>query len=384
MTVSVQVAPALKSLLQISISRRDIGILPLLFVLPFMFYPKVVGGDTQPWILGAAILAFFTFRTDQFIQKRDLSLVVLAVLCVAAYATRTQSMFGLLRNAYTYVAFVVLWLVCARERGDYFPSAIRYTTLIWFSAGVYQFVVVKLGYAIEMGRFMPGRSGVPSLAAEASYYGSLSMVHLMYLLSEKNRRNRIFIACAGASVVLSGSLLAMVLLAFPLRKLSPAVRVVAAIALASFVVGDYYLSSAGLAARLRDITSMGASVQSFVLDASLNMRVGQVYFTLWEHLRSSLLFIGPIDFMAQYNQFAADSGIFLAVGSDYILPAAGEMIYGGGLVALCMLFVVFRRAVGNARGLVAKLERIAFIGACMLNPISLSNIFLIMYMQKQE
>ena len=39
------------------IKRRDIGVIPLLFSFPFMFYPIVLSGDTQLWILSAALIA---------------------------------------------------------------------------------------------------------------------------------------------------------------------------------------------------------------------------------------------------------------------------------------------------------------------------------------
>jgi hypothetical protein len=367
------------------IPKRDLGILPLVLVLPFIFYPKVVEGDTQPWLLSAGLLALLTFRTDEFISRRELPLIALATLCVCIYVFRANSSFALVRNAYTYVTFIVLWIVVGREKGEYLSTGVRIVTIVWFAVGLYQFLIVKLGFSFEMGRYMPGRSGVPSLAAEASYYGSLSMVQLMYLLTERNNgKNGIFIACAAASVVLSGSLLSMVLLVFPLRRLGGRARLVAALLIGIFVLVDYHLSSSGLAARLLDVTSMGANIASIMLDASLNMRIGHVYFTLVHNLWAALTFASPVDFMQQYNQFALESGVFMEVGSDYILPALGEMIYGAGFVAVLLMVMILREAVRGARSGMDVLERLAFILACMLNPISISNIFLVMYMRSTE
>jgi hypothetical protein len=71
--------------------------------------------------------------------------------------------------------------VCRREQGEFFPSAVRLTILIWLAVGLYQYISVALGLPIEIaGRFVEGRSGVPSLTPEPSIYGSLSILHMMY------------------------------------------------------------------------------------------------------------------------------------------------------------------------------------------------------------
>ena len=372
------------SLLQWRIPRRDIGILPLILCCPIMYYPKVVDGDTQPWVLIAGLIALFTFRTEHFVNKRDWPLVILSVLCVGAYAARAEVGFGLLRAAYTYVAFLVLWTVCQRDTGKYLTVAVKATVIVWFAVGILQYVLVHQGIDIGMGRYQPGRSGVPSLTAEASFYGSISMLQLMYLLSLRKPGNRIYIAAASASVVLSGSVLAMLLLIFPLWKLPLKYRFLAAIVLAALVAGDYYLSSAGLGARLVSIGAGGADFGSAALDASLNLRLGNIYFTLVRNLIPSLLMQGPVSFMSQYNSFAHDSGVFIGVESDNILPALGEMIYGSGIIGVALLMVFLKRALEHCRTRRSKFERLVFIFVCMLNPISLSNIFLIMYAQVED
>ena len=365
-------------------SRRDLGIVPLMLSFPIMFYPRVFEGDTQPWVFAAALVALLTFRVDRFATRRDVPLVALALLCIITYAARSGSEFDLLRNTYTYVAFLICWVVCEREDGDYFPIAIKATVVIWFVVGLYQYVLIKLGYSIEFARYVPGRSGVPSLTAEASYYGSMSMLQLMYLLTQKGAKNGVFIACAAASVVLSGSVLAMLLLLFPLRKLRPIYRVGALLVIPLLVVSDYYLSQAGLLGRLQVITSNAPNATSYFLDPSLNLRVGQTYFTLFGNLIPSLFLVGPIDFKTHYNDWAQSSGLFIDTESDYILPALGEMIYGAGLLALALLALLLRRALSNCSTRGAKLERLTFILACMLNPIPISNIFLLVYAESRE
>ncbi len=102
---------------------------------------------------------------------------------------------------------------------------------------------------------------------------------------------------------------------------------------------------------------------------------------MFANLVPSLLLAGPIDFMAQYNSFAASTGVLIPTGTNYILPAIGEMIYGAGILAVLLLFILLKRAQENCATTAAKVEKIAFILACMLNPISISNIFLIAYAQ---
>jgi hypothetical protein len=350
-----------------------------------MYYPKVLDGDTQPWILITALIAFFTFRTDAFINKRDYMLIILSLLSILSYAFRSPFGFDLLRHTYTYLSFLVFWIVCQREKGEYFSLAVKWTVILWFLVGLYQYLSIKMGYQIEpSGRYLEGRMGPPSLTAEASYYGSLSVLQVMYLLSEKNRKNGIYILFATISVLMSGSLLAMLLLLFPLRPLLAKIRIKNFFLLFLIVVGIIYLaSSAGLTSRLDDLTSRGISFSSIFADASLNLRGGHIYFTMFENLITSLLLVGDIDFMSQYNEFAHESGLFIETGSNYILPAIGEMIYGSGIFAIMLLVIFLKRAQESCSTNDEKVEKVFFIISCMLNPISISNIFLIMYVQRK-
>jgi len=359
--------------------------LPLLAALPFMYAPKVLEGDTQPWVLMGALFALFSFRTRRFVRPDDGILIGLASLSFLAYAARSELGLETIRNAYTQITFIVLWVVSRRERGDFFPAAIRLTIVVWLGVGLYQYFSIAFGLPIEIsGRYVEGRSGVPSLTSEPSTYGSLSMIHMMYLLSERKARNNLFIAAAAASVVLSGSLLALVLLVFPLMKLKMRWRVAAALGLALLVVGDGMFTDAGLTARLSSIAADGSGLAASLLDPSLNLRFGHVYFTLFENLSSSLWLTSPVDFMEQYNRFAADSGVFIETGSNFILSAAGELIYGSGIAGALLLFFVIRKARAESSTPGRKLEKTAFIIACMLNPISLSNAFLIIYAQQKD
>lgn len=369
---------------------KDIGIFPLLLSLPFMFLPKVLGGDTQPWVLMAAIIAFATFRFESRVNRTDMVLLVLSLFCVLVYALRSQSEYGLLRHTYTFSAFLVFWVVCRREKGDYFPMAVKATIVVWFLVGLYQYLAINIGYEIYIpGRYVGGR-GIPSLAIEPSYYSSISVLQLMYLLFEKKAKNSVFIACVMASVVMSGSLLGMVFLCFPVGKLLLQRRFRILFVLPLLIACDIYLASSQVTVRIRTIMaqmsmapsgsrSITAIASTALNDGSFNLRFGHIYFTLWENLGKSLFFIGPVDFMNQYNEAMEKSERFRNTGSDYILPSLGEKIYGSGLLAVLFFLMFLKESWKTGITKIERLEKIGFVVACMMNPISISNIFLIMY-----
>lgn len=364
---------------------RDVGILPLLATMPFMFFPRVVDGDTQPWILLSGFVALATFRTDQFLRKEDVILVVLSTLCILAYTVRGTLGFDLTRQAYMYLMFLLLWTICRREKGDYFPLAVRTTIVLWFLVGVYQYEMIQLGLQIDFfGRYIAGRSGVPSLTAEPSFYGSLSVLQAMYLLAGNRRSDYPYVCIAVLSVILSGSLLALVLLVFPLIKLPMRFRVGVVVLVSALVMGDYLLSTPGATARLMSIASSGVDFTALLLDPSVNLRLGHIYFTMVVNLVPSLLLLNPVSFMEDYNAFAGTSSLFILTGSNFILPALGEIVYGAGLPGLVLVLVYLRMAGKMSRTLGGKLIKLLFIVACLLNPIQLSNIFLHMYAQRTD
>jgi hypothetical protein len=363
----------------------DLGVLPLMTTLPFMYYPKLLDGDTQPWVLVAGLLALFTFRTARFATPTDMSPILLAIACAGVYAIRSDGGLDVVRAFYTQAAFIVFWLVCRRENNEFFPAAVRLTIVVWLAVGVYQYFALALGWPVEIaGRYVEGRSGVPSLTSEPSTYGSLSMLHMMYLLTRDERKNVPYIAAAAISVVLSGSVLALILLIFPLLKLKARLRMAALIALPALALVDFLFTSAGLTSRLQSIGADGAGLASLLLDPSLNLRVGHLVFTLGANFFDSVLLLSPLGFMDQYNAFAQNSGLFIDTGSDFILPALGELIYGSGIFGLLLLARVLYLAQARSTGSPAKFEKIFFALMCMLNPISLSNFFLVLYLNRRN
>lgn len=366
---------------------RDIGIIPLLVSMPLMYFPKVFDGDTQPWVLIGGIIALLTFRVRMGVLKQDLPLLLLSLACIGAYAIRSTVPRELLRFAFINISFIVLWVVCRREKGDIFPGMIRVTIVVWMLVGLYQYFGTMLGLDVQLfGRFGSGNKGVPSLTAEPSFYGSYSVIQMMYLISEGRKSNRPYILGAAVSVLLSGSLLAILLLGFPVSRLKLRAKVLAfgggiLVLLLGGVLTD------GISARLAVFQNADMSnpffLYSFLIDPSLNLRVGHIYFTLWHNLLPSLTLTTPLQFQDDYNSFAIGSGLFIRTASNFILPSAGEMVYEAGIAGLALIFMIARRGQTLVKTRSAKLFKAAFIVACMLNPVPISAIFFIMYIQKK-
>lgn len=368
----------------LGVPRADLGILPLIIVLPFMFFPRLIDGDTQLWVLLAALVALVSFRVKPFFRSDDGLLLGLSVACALAFAARSLDTFETLRAWYTHLAFLVLWIVCRRERGDYFGTAIRATVVVWLTVGLLQYATVAAGLQIEFfGRYVAGRSGVPSLTPEPSMYGSYSVFHMLYLLAERKQGNNRYVAAAAVSVILSGSVLAMALLIFPFLRLSRRLQVLTLLALPLLVVVDFVVSSSGILARLMSI-STGGSSSGALSDASLNLRIGHVYFTLWVNLWKSLTFQGRLEFMEHYNDFAIASGVFIETGSNFILPVAGELVYGSGILGLALIIVFLCKIYPRTGSTWSRFLKFGFIVACLFNPVSISNAFLLIYALQKE
>jgi hypothetical protein len=368
------------------LSPGNISIMLFLIALPFMYYPKVLSGDTQPWILMALLVAFATYKIDLFIRHQDFLIIFLALCCVLVYALRNESAFAVLRNTYTFVTFVLAWVVVQRGDERLFMMAIKFTVLLWFLVGVVQFVSDKLGYHIDVsGRWHKiVKQGPPSLTAEASFYGSISVICIMYLLTDKSASRYFYIVLAFLSILISGSFLAVLLLVFPLMRLPVSFQLAGLFLLPVFIFVDYYSGGAGVSSRIEQIFSSGQGLSGMLHDPSLNLRAGHIYYTLFVNLPDSLALLNDVDFYNQYNAFAKQSGIFIATGSPFILPALGEMIYGGGIFALILFLLVLKRASDSCQKPWYKIQKAGFVAACMINPVSLSNPFLILYILKKD
>ena len=370
----------------LKIKFEDLGIVPLLICFPFLYYPKIYSGDTQLWVFSAALLALVTYRTHCFVRQSDILLNCVVILCMFVYLPRNFHMFEVARYAYTLLAFTVFWTVVRRGGAKYFTFAIKWTILLWFLVGIYQYLSIKLGGPADFaGRYVPDRSGVPSLAAEPSFYGSLSVLQIMYLLSDRERNSKFFVTLGFFSVFLSGSMLAMLLMVIPLIKIMQSSRWGGLPILAGVIaIATVTFTFIQPPVRITSILSNDISMSGYLLDPSTNLRAGHIFFTLFESQPDSLLLVNPIDFQAQYNLFAAQSSFFMETQSNYILPSLGELVYGSGLFGMLLVGIVLYRAQEGCRLMLNKVIRVSFILACLLNPIPISNVFLIAYALKRE
>jgi hypothetical protein len=257
---------------------------------------------------------------------------------------------------------------------------VQIVLVVWFLVGLYQYLAVQLGLPVSFaGRYVEGRSGIPSLAAEPSYFGSLSIIMAMYLLHDRQKGDWIFLTIAILNVLMSGSILSVLLLGFLFLYLRPTTMLLAAGAFILLVMVDATVNEAGLTARLAGFRTAGEGIVGILLDPSLNLRAGHIWYTLWQNLPAQLAFANPIDFQNQYNSFAAGTGVLIPTESNFILPMAGELIYSGGVFGLAIVLMLIWRGASAGPTPWLKLVRGLFVLACFLNPISIANPFLIFY-----
>lgn len=364
------------------------ALVPLLIAMPIMYWPKVLDSDTQPWVVIGAATAFALYWP----QGRGVAgshlwrITGLTCLAFAAYWVRSPDLNALLRYGGILATFLMLWHVGSRQLlPASVGTAVRATILIWFAIGLYQTFGERLGIAVEIfGRYMSGRSGVPSLTAEPSFYGSISVVHLMYLLTEKSPKNRIFMVIAVINVLLSGSLLSYLLLIIPAFRLPMRVKVMlGGAALILGIVGFNFINTQffARASELRYATSWGDII---MLDQSTNIRFGHIWFTFVQNFVPEMLYTSTVDFELEYNAWAAATGTFMFTNSDYLLTSGGELLFRCGAVGLLLNLFIIKTAYDKAGPIkYDRLEKLAFVTACFLNPMSLANPFFIFYIHKK-
>ena len=178
-------------------------------------------------------------------------------------------------------------------------------------------------------------------------------------------------------------LIGLLLMMVPLSKLPLKVSALAAI-FTALTLAYFSIDASSLNGRLATLINLSGSVQQVFADASLNLRAGHIYFSLVHNFFPSLFMSHEIDFMEQYNSFAASTGILIETKSNYILPAIGELLYGGGVLALMLLLFLFGEAVRSCESKKAAIIKVGFIVACLLNPISISYLFLVMFVFLME
>lgn len=362
-------------------------LLPLLIAMPLMYWPRIVEGDTQPWtIIGAAIafLGYWPYRRQEN-WTGTILVGALSAAAVAAYWVRGPDPDYFLRYAAIMIALVLLWDLAARGPGEVITRVVRITIVLWFAIGVYQFVAIRLGLPIEIfGRYVAGRSGVPSLTPEPSYYGSISVLLLMYLIAEGKRSDVPYMVIAVMNVLLSGSLLSYLLLLVPLFRLPLGYKIAGSLLVFIALIGGLDFTESGFFNRIAALNFSSLGTDILTQDGSINLRAGHIWFTVVENLPRELTFSSLASFYLEYNHWALSSGLFIVNGSDSILPIGGELLFRSGPFGLLIILVILRKAwitAGSRR--YDRWEKTVFVVACFLNPISFANPFLLFYIHKR-
>lgn len=365
---------------------RALGILPLLVAMPLMYWPKVVEGDTQPWVPISAALAFIAYwpLRKSYRIAEGMLVLGLALAAIAVFAFRGADVVPLLRYGAILATFALLWFIGLRDQGEQLQRAVRWSIFIWFAIGIYQVTAIRIGLPVSfVGRYIVGRSGVPSLTAEPSFYGSISVIQIMYLVTLRDRRDMPYIAMATLGVLFSGSALAILMLAFPLARLPNRLKLLGGAALMLILTLGYDLSKTGFFQRLSAFDFASAGTLLVLQDPSTNLRVGHVVFTLWDNLWRELTFQNGVSFQLDYLEFSIRTGIFIPNGSDFILPSGGELLFRSGFVGLLLIGALLRHAWYTAEQRYDRLEKVAFVSLCLISPIALINPFFVFYIQQR-
>lgn len=108
---------------------RNLGLVPLLVAIPLMYWPKVIEGDTQPWVsLGAAValIAYWPVRAGYQFFEATMVVALCAAAIVVFYLAGADEA-GILRYGVILTTFAMLWIIGLRNPGALIGQATRWT-----------------------------------------------------------------------------------------------------------------------------------------------------------------------------------------------------------------------------------------------------------------
>ncbi len=363
-----------------------LALLPLMLLLPFIYWPKITDFDTQPTIVAGIALAFVFFwpSHERRISYGMVRLIVLVVAAIAIYVGRGPETEFAIRYGLILLTFLALWNLGERGAADYLAPFVRATIVIWFAFGLYQTIGIRLGWDMDFtGRFVASYSGVPSITAEPSFYGSLSVLQIMILASNHVRRNIPFYVLAAMSVLMSGSLLAFLFFLFPVWLLPARWKLAGAIAVLILLLLGVQVMESGFFARVQKFQLSGLGSDIMGIDISLNLRFGHIWYIFYENILRELSLVNSVDFFFEYNHWASRNPLIYPTSTDFILPSGGELIFRSGPVGLLIMIYIILFASRTAEGRNMRLLKVGFVTACLLNPMSLANPFFILYIHQR-
>ena len=346
--------------------------------LPFTFYPRVLDGDTQPWPLLATLLLFTLSRTAQRFSNKDLIITAAVIGGVLTFFSRTGMDEEILRFTYKMLAFLLLWFVVPTLPSNLLLRSLKTVIVIWFAVGLLQTLVVELGVASEFsGRFVYGRSGVPSLTPEPSFFGMLSLLAYFILLSGRTETSWIYGVLVLGNVIMSGSILAIILTTLIFFMINWRLRILAIVLVIPTATYILFTSEFIALTRLQTFLQSELSWRLLLLDYSVNLRVGHFLYTMWISLPDALLMKTSPDFMTSYNIWARQTQYFNTTESNFILTGLGRMIYRGGPFGVLILFMLFLRAWQSTND--RKLTKLAVLTFLLMTQLDISNAFIVLY-----
>lgn len=366
------------------------GMMPILMAMPFMYWPRILEGDTQPWVAVGAVFStlFFWPKPREHDPKKLFIPLFAAAACMGVYALRETDPQSVLRYVGILATFMMLWIIACRGAQSLVSKAIKLTVVLWFVVALYQIVAIRLGFPVEFfGRYIASRSGVPSLTSEPSFYGSISVLQMMYLISEEKKSNTPYIIIALISVFLSGSILSYLFLVVPLMRLPTRYKLTGAAALLLISTQGIRLSDSGFFSRLASIdlsTIISDPAAILTKDASTNLRMGHIKFSIFDNFERSLFLENELSFRAEYNNWAFQQRRYIYNESDFILTSAGEMFFRSGVFGIFLVLLLIIYSYKSVTTVHRKAEKVIFVIFCFLSPVGLSNPFFIFFIIQKD
>ena len=209
----------------------------------------------------------------------------------------------------------------------------------------------------------------------------------MYLISEEKKSNTPYIIIALISVFLSGSILSYLFLVVPLMRLPTRYKLTGAAALLLISTQGIRLSDSGFFSRLASIdlsTIISDPAAILTKDASTNLRMGHIKFSIFDNFERSLFLENELSFRAEYNNWAFQQRRYIYNESDFILTSAGEMFFRSGVFGIFLVLLLIIYSYKSVTTVHRKAEKVIFVIFCFLSPVGLSNPFFIFFIIQKD
>ena len=412
----------------LSYLKKQWYLIPLFIAVPFTFFPRIIDGDSQPWVLIGAFIAFAFLIYKEKITKDELIMGGLVFISILTMFFREGINFYFFRFGFILSSFYLLWVVLRRIDAIFVGMVFRITIIIWVFFGLYQTLSINSFLpVIETGRFGLTETGVPSFTAEPSFFGGFLTLMMLYLAFETpNKYDLYFYFIAAFGLFLSGSLLAFLSILFVIYFVPWKVKftilaafltqlIIAHIAdfngvenrlnrpdskIENFEIQEKNLieeefefsesseenfSNNTKILKLKITSNIILLTEKILQDKSINLRFGHVYYVFIHNIINEISFKNDINFQTEYNHYTQSNSLFIEpTGSRYILPTAGEIVFHAGLFGLILIISLLVQAWKNCNGLHQKLFKLASLGFFLISPYSIASFFMVAYITQKS